>query len=89
MADDALTAADHPCPDCGSTAATDRETEEYVLEDGTQRRMTFCVACATEDSDGTLRYEVIAEEFVRTEIGRAMCDDSRTRRSATDPADGG
>jgi len=88
MANDALTAVDHPCPDFGSTTATDRETEEYVLEDGTQRRMTFCTACATEGDDGTLRYEVITEEFVRTEIGRAMCDDSRTERSATDRADG-
>ncbi|WP_049902474.1 hypothetical protein [Halococcus agarilyticus] len=76
MANDARAATDRPCPDCGSTAAADRETEEYVLEDGTQRRMTFCTACATEDGDGTLRYEVIAEEFVRTEIDRAMGDDS-------------
>lgn len=88
MADDVPTPETHPCPDCGSTAAADRETEEYVLEDGTQRRMTFCTACATEDDDGTLRYEVITEEFVRTEIGRAMRDDSRTGRSATDRADG-
>ena len=75
MANDARAASDRPCPDCGSTAAADRETEEYVLEDGTQRRMTFCTACATED-DGTLRYEVVTEEFVRTEIDRAMSDDS-------------
>jgi len=78
MANDVRLANDRPCPGCGSTAADDREIEEYVLEDETQRRMTFCTACSSEDADGTLRYEVIAEEFVRTEIGRAMCDDSRT-----------
>jgi hypothetical protein len=80
MANNARAANDRPCPDCGSTAAADREVEEYVLEDGTQRRMTFCTTCADEDVDGTLRYAVIAEEFVRTEIDRAMAGDSRSSR---------
>jgi DNA-directed RNA polymerase subunit K/omega len=64
-----------PCPNCGSRAAAARESEEYVLEDGTKRRMTFCTACMRETADGTLRYEVISEEFIRTEIDRKMHDD--------------
>jgi glucose-6-phosphate-specific signal transduction histidine kinase len=40
--------------------------------------MTFCTACARKDADGTGRYEVITEEFIRTEIDREMHDDSRT-----------
>jgi hypothetical protein len=48
------------------------------LEDGTERRMTFCTACARKDADGTGRYEVITEEFIRTEIDWEMHDDSRT-----------
>lgn len=63
-----------PCPNCGSRASTDRETEVYVLEDGTKHRMTFCTACVRKKVDGTIRYEVIAEEFIRTEIDRKMSD---------------
>jgi hypothetical protein len=68
----------YPCPKCGSTAPADRKTEDYILEDGTKRRMTFCTACVREDADGTLRYEVITEEFIRTEIDRKMHDNSRS-----------
>jgi hypothetical protein len=64
-----------PCPNCGSRASADRETEVYVLEDGTKRRMTFCTACVREKADGTIRYEVISEEFIRTEIDRRMSED--------------
>ena len=64
-----------PCPNCGSRAAAARESDAYVLEDGTKRRMTFCTACVCEKADGTIRYEVISEEFVRTEIDRKMHDD--------------
>lgn len=39
--------------------------------------MTFCTACVREDADGTLRYEVITEEFIRTEIDRKMYDESQ------------
>lgn len=67
-----------PCPNCGSRVAADREIEAYVLEDGTKRRMTFCTACVREKADGSIRYEVISEEFVRTEIDREM-NDSHTR----------
>ena len=61
-----------PCPNCGSRVAANRETEAYVLEDGTKRRMTFCTACIREKADETIRYEVISEEFVRTEVDRKM-----------------
>ena len=61
-----------PCPNCGSRAAAVRESETYVLEDGTKRRLTFCTACVREKADGTIRYEVISEEFVRTKIDREM-----------------
>ena len=64
-----------PCPNCGSRRAVDRERETYVLEDGTKRRMTFCTACVREKADGTIRYEVISEEFVRTGIDRQMHDE--------------
>ena len=63
-----------PCPNCGSRAAAGRESEAYVLEDGTKRRLTFCTACVHETADGTIRYEVISEEFVRTEIDREVHD---------------
>jgi hypothetical protein len=63
-----------PCPNCGSRISADRETEKYVLEDGTKRRMTFCTACVREKADGAIRYEVISEEFIRTEIDRKMSD---------------
>lgn len=76
MPDDESPGNIHPCPKCGSTASTDRETEDYVLEDGTKRRMTFCTACVNGDADGTVRYEVITEEFIRTAIDREMHDDS-------------
>lgn len=64
-----------PCPNCGSREPADRECETYVLEDGTKRRMTFCTACMREKADGTIRYEVISEEFVRTGIDRQMHDE--------------
>ena len=63
-----------PCPSCGSRTAAARESEEYVLEDGIKRRMTFYTACVREKADGTIRYEVISEEFVWTEIDREMSD---------------
>ena len=66
-----------PCPNCGSRDPSKRESETYVLEDGTKRRMRFCTACMRERADGTVRYEVISEEFVRTDIDREM-NDSRT-----------
>lgn len=69
------TAALTPCPNCGSRESSERESEEYVLEDGTKRRMTYCTACTREKADGTIRYEVISEQFVRTEIDRTMHDD--------------
>ena len=65
------------CPNCGSRDLSKRESETYALEDGTKRRMTFCTVCMRERADGTIRYEVISEEFVRTEIDREM-NDSRT-----------
>ncbi len=61
-----------PCPNCDSSESSERETEQYVLEDGTKRRMTYCTACVREKDDGTIRYAVISEEFVRTEIDRQM-----------------
>ena len=67
-----------PCPNCDSRAAAARETETYALEDGTQRRMTFCTSCVRETADGTIRYEVISEEFVRTEIDRKMSESHTT-----------
>jgi hypothetical protein len=60
------------CLNCGSREAAERECETYILEDGTMRRMTFCTACVCEKADGTIRYEVISEEFVRTDIDRQM-----------------
>lgn len=63
------------CPNCGSSTSRERETEQYVLEDGTKRRMTYCTACVHETDDGTIRYAVISEEFVRTEIDRQMRDE--------------
>lgn len=63
------------CPNCGSTESSERETEHYVLEDSTKRRMTYCTACVREKEDGTIRYAVISEEYVRTEIDRKMHDD--------------
>ena len=62
------------CPNCGSRDTTERESDEYVLEDGTKRRMTCCTACIRENEDGTIRYAVISEQFVRTEIDRTMND---------------
>ena len=64
-----------PCPNCDSRDLRKRESETYVLEDGTKRRMTFCTACMRERADGTIRYEVISEEFVRTKIDREMHDE--------------
>ena len=61
-----------PCPNCGSREAAERERETYALEDRTMRRVTFCTACVREKADGTIRYEVISEEFVRTEIDWEM-----------------
>jgi hypothetical protein len=78
MPDDESPENIHPCPRCGSTAPAARDTEEYILEDGTERRMTFCTACVCEDDDGTIRYEVINEEFIRTEIDWKTYDDSRS-----------
>ncbi|EMA53549.1 hypothetical protein [Halococcus thailandensis] len=63
------------CPNCGSSDSSERETEQYVLEDGTKRRMTYCTACVREKADGSIRYTVIAEEFVRTELDRTMNDE--------------
>ena len=63
-----------PCPNCGSRDASKRESDEYVLEDGTKRRMTYCTACTREKEDGTIRYAVVSEQFVRTEIDRDMDD---------------
>ena len=64
-----------PCPNCGSRDANERESDAYILEDGTKRRMTYCTACVREKEDGTIRYEVISEQFVRTEIDREMNDE--------------
>ncbi|GAA0458867.1 hypothetical protein MUK72_03040 [Halococcus dombrowskii] len=63
------------CPNCGASDPSERETEQYVLEDGTKRRMTYCTACVREKADGSIRYTVIAEEFVRTELDRTMHDE--------------
>ena len=64
-----------PCPNCGSRDLSERESDEYVLEDGTKRRMTYCIACVRENEDETIRYAVISEQFVRTKIDREMNDE--------------
>ena len=64
-----------PCPNCGSRDPSERESDEYVLEDGTKRRMTYCTACVREEEDETIRYAVISEQFVRTKIDREMHDE--------------
>ena len=64
-----------PCPNCGSRDPSERESDEYVLEDGTKRRMTYCTACVREYEDETIRYAVISEQFVRTKIDREMNDE--------------
>lgn len=63
------------CPACGSTNAIERETHDYTLEDGTLRRITYCTACMDEKDDGTLKFEVIAEKFIRTNLDVEMNDD--------------
>jgi hypothetical protein len=78
MPDDKSPENIYPCPRCGSTTPAARETEEHILEDGTERRVTFCTACVRTDADGMLRYEVIHEEFIRTEIDQKMHDNTRT-----------
>jgi hypothetical protein len=60
---------------CGSKNSAVPETDGYVLEDRIECRMTFCTACIREIADGVIRYEVISEEFIRTEINRQMYDD--------------
>ena len=37
--------------------------------------MTYCTACVCEKDNETIRYAVISEEFVRTEIDRQMNDE--------------
>lgn len=69
------TAEPTTCPNCDSSESSERETEQYVLEDGTKRRMTYCTACVCEKDDGTICYAVISEEFIRTEIDRQMNDE--------------
>ena len=59
----------------GSKNSAAHETDGYVLEDRIKCRMTFCTACIREMADGVIRYEVISEEFIRTEIDRQMHDD--------------
>lgn len=60
---------------CDSSESSERKTEQYVLEDGSNRRMTYCTACGREKGDGTIRDAVTAEEFVRTRLDRKMCDE--------------
>lgn len=64
-----------PCPNCGSRDVSKRESDEYVLENGTKRRMTYCTACVREKEDGTISYAVVSEQFVRTGIDREMHDE--------------
>lgn len=49
------------CPNCDSSESSERETEQYVPEDGTKRRITYCAACVREKDDGTVRYVIISE----------------------------
>ena len=61
-----------PYPNCGSSESSDRETGQYVLEDGTKHRMTYCTACVREKSDGSRHssFGVSSRWFVTTIIGR-------------------